>query len=58
MQDFFFPKMEGDGPDPGPLEHDHSHLFGVQRELQCTHVQYILGAMSSLEDNVMLYKYS
>ncbi|CAI8057604.1 Protein KIAA0100 [Geodia barretti] len=27
MQDFFFPKTEGDGPDP--LEPDHSHLFGV-----------------------------
>ena len=29
MQDFFFPKSEGDGPDP--LEPDHSHLFGVHR---------------------------
>ena len=31
MQDFFFPKAEGEGPDPGPVEPDHSHLFGVQR---------------------------
>ena len=32
MQDFFFPKTEGEGPETGPLEPDHSHLFGVQRE--------------------------